>query len=88
MEVGLIGVTGVAVLSRVVVECRIARELVPIPRRPLVERHALGRVTKPERATKILVQVNFAHNILCGFLELLTLTFLLELGLIPIRCCS
>ena len=67
MAVGLIGVTGVTVLSRVVVVCRIDRELVPIPRQPLVERHALGRVTKRERATKTLVQVNFALIIIVGW---------------------
>ena len=63
MAVGLSGVTGVTVPFLVVVECRIVQELVPIPHRPLVERHALGRVTKLERATKTLVQVKFALKI-------------------------
>ena len=57
MVIGLIGRTGATVPSRVVVECKIGLEPVPIPHRPLVESRVLERVTRPERATKILAQV-------------------------------
>jgi len=56
MVIGLIGRTGATVPSRVVVECKIGLEPVPIPHRPLVESRVLERVTRPERATKILAQ--------------------------------
>ena len=62
MAIGLTGRTGATVLSRVVAECRIDQELVPIPRRLLVESRALGRVTKPEPATKILAQVKYTQS--------------------------
>ena len=57
MVIGLTGRTGATVPSRVVAECKIGPELVLIPRRLLVESRVLERVTKPERATKILAQV-------------------------------
>ena len=64
METGLTGRTGATVLSRVVAECKIGLELVPILRRLLVESRALERVMKPDCATKILAQVKF---LLCNF---------------------
>ena len=57
MVIGLTGRTGATVPSRVVEESKIGLELVPIPRRLLVESRVLERVTKRERATKILAQV-------------------------------
>ena len=57
MVTGLTGRTGVTALSLAAAECRIDQELVPIPRRRLVESRVFERVTKPERATKILAQV-------------------------------
>ena len=57
MATGQNGRTGATVPSRVVAESKIGLELVPIPRRLLVESRALERVTKAELATKILAQV-------------------------------
>jgi len=56
MAIGLTGRTGATVLSLVAVECRIDRELVPIPHRLLEESRALERETKRERATRMLAQ--------------------------------
>ena len=64
MAIGLSGKSGATVLSLVAVECRIDRELVPIPHRLLEESRALERETKRERATRILAQVKiFAYHL-------------------------
>ncbi len=90
MVIGLTGRTGVSVLSRVVAVCRIDQELVPIPQHNLEERHALEKVTKPERAMRNLVQVIFAH--IMFFMAFLgdcnCFFFSFELCLISVRCGS
>ena len=58
MVIGRTGRSGVNVPFRVAAESKIGLELVPISRRRLVESRVLERVTKPERATKILAQIN------------------------------
>ena len=57
MVTGQNGRTGATALSLVAAECRIDQELVPILRQLLVESRVLEKVTKHERATKILAQV-------------------------------
>jgi len=57
MVTGLTGRTGATALSLVAAVCRIDQELVPTPRRLLVESRVLERVTKQESAAKILAQV-------------------------------
>ena len=57
-EIGLSGMIGATVLSRVEVECRKDQDLVPIPRHNSKESHAPGRAWKRDRAMKTLAQVN------------------------------
>lgn len=59
MEAGQIGSHGVTALFLVEEDNRNDQELAPIPRRPLKERHVLGRAKKPSRATRNPAQVIF-----------------------------
>ena len=80
MAVGLSGVTGAIVLSRVVEEYRIDRELVPIPRRLLEDSLVLGRVTRLGLVTRILAQVmtksGHIHIVITAWIDINYLTTL------------
>jgi hypothetical protein len=67
MAIGLTGMSGATVLSRVGEECRKDQGLVPTPHRHLEESRVLGRVKNLGNAMKTLVQVN-------GFLTFLTIS--------------
>ena len=63
METGLSGRTGATVLSRVVADCRIGQEHVPIPHRRLEGSRVRVMLTKHVRVAKSLVQVNTCLSI-------------------------